>query len=228
MNFKVFKFKNSSTLVVLFFVSNIILGQKQESKNSITTSYGFVSFFYVPNIITTEYFQNDTTINEFSSKTYVYVTDRKIKPVTIKYETYLTKKSTIGFIAMYNSYSSSGMRIDSTWNPQTNAYTVGFHELRNDYSRLRLQIAYTRYYYLNHPKLNTFLNCSAGASFDISKTYVDGMKTSNSANQLSIGSFPISLRISYGLRYNFIENMGLICEFGLGGPLVNIGLCAKF
>ena len=67
--------------------------------------------------------------------------------------------------------------------------------------------------------------------------YKNSLVSSNNPNdQVSVddlnNSFlnilPVAFRLGIGLRYYFIENLGVCVEAGIGGPLVQAGLSGKF
>lgn len=49
-----------------------------------------------------------------------------------------------------------------------------------------------------------------------------------SVNNSFLNIIPISFRLGAGLRYFFTKNFGASVEAGIGGPIIQGGLCAKF
>ena len=47
-------------------------------------------------------------------------------------------------------------------------------------------------------------------------------------NNSFLNVIPISFRLGIGLRYFFTENIGISAEAGIGGPIIQGGLCGKF
>ena len=47
-------------------------------------------------------------------------------------------------------------------------------------------------------------------------------------NHSFLNVVPVAFRLGIGLRYFFIKNVGICAEAGIGGPLIQGGLCGKF
>ncbi len=50
----------------------------------------------------------------------------------------------------------------------------------------------------------------------------------NDLNNSFLNILPVAFRLGIGLRYYFIENLGVCVEAGIGGPLVQAGISGKF
>ena len=203
---------------------------KPYKKFNLSIGYGLVSYFYSPNQETTTYFMADSIGPIQSSQTDRIVTDIKIKPIFLRFDYKWDKKNSLGFMFTYNGYKASGTRIDSTWNGSS-GYTVSNSDLFYSMHRLRSQVVYTRHFFVDRPKVNTYFYTALGFNLKFNKfkeqNKEGGQIPSSSGMDVSRG-FPITGRLCYGLRYNFSESMSLLTEVGLGGPLLSIGLTAKF
>lgn len=198
-------------------------------KFNLSAGYGLASFFFSPNQQTTIYYQFDSTNNHMSSQTDLVVTDVKINPIFLRFDYKWDKKNSIGFMAMYNGYKASGTRTDSVWNAATSQFDVSQGKLSYSMQRIRLQVVYTRHFYVDRPRVNTYFYTSLGFNLKFNKTEAQTISSLPSDAGLTLtGSFPFSSRVCYGLRYNFSKSMSLLTEVGLGGPLLSIGLTAKF
>jgi hypothetical protein len=198
-------------------------------KFNLSAGYGLVSYFYSPNQEVTVYYISDSINNIRSSQTDIIVTDVKIKPLFLRFDYKWDKKNSIGFMATYNGYRASGTRTDSIWNSNSSTYDVSTNSLFYSMHRLRFQVVYTRHFFVDRPKVNTYFYTALGANLKFSKFREENQEgvPGDSSFDLSRG-FPIASRLCYGLRYNFSKNMSLLTEVGLGGPLLSIGLTAKF
>lgn len=203
--------------------------EKAYKKFNLSIGYGLVSYFYSPNQETTNYYVSDSINNISSSQTDMVFTDVKIKPLYLRFDFKWDKKNSIGFMAIYNGYRASGTRTDSIWNGNNLTYDVSSTNLFYSMHRLRFQVVYTRHFFVDRPRVNTYFYTSLGVNFKFNK-----FKEDNPSGALDYSGFdfsrgfPISSRLCYGLRYNFSESMSLHTEVGLGGPLLSIGLTAKF
>lgn len=205
------------------------LTDKPFKKFNLSAGYGFISYFYSPNQEVTSYYAIDSINNIQSSLTDIVVTDVKIKPFYLRFDYKWDQKNSIGVMATYNGYRASGTRIDSAWNDNTSSYDVSSSRLFYSMSRLRFQVVYTRHFFVDRPRVNTYFYTALGINLKFNKfkeENQEGLPT-ESAFDASSG-FPIASRLCYGLRYNFSESMSLHTEVGLGGPFLSIGLTAKF
>lgn len=203
--------------------------EKPYKKFNLSLGYGLVSYFYSPNQETTVYYPTDTSSLLGSSQTDAVVTDVKINPIFLRFDYKWDKKNSIGFMAIYNGYKASGTRTDSVWNANTMQFDVSSTKLLYSMQRVRLQVVYTRHFFVDRPRVNTYFYTSFGLNLKFNKTQASAISglPSDAGLILSRG-FPISSRLCYGLRYNFSESMSILTEVGLGGPILSIGLTAKF
>ncbi|MNU81939.1 hypothetical protein D3C71_716150 [compost metagenome] len=225
------------TLLIMLFLPVISCAQGQKAdttyrKFNLSVGYGLVSYFYTPNQETTSYYVADTINNIQSSQTNMIVTDIKIKPIFVRFDYKWDKKNSIGFMATYNGYRASGTRTDSIWNENSSAYSISNSKVFYSMHRLRFQVVYTRHFFVDRPRVNTYFYTALGVNLKFNKYKEEsqggeGILPSSSGFDVSRG-FPIASRICYGLRYNFSKSMSLLTEVGLGGPLLSIGLTAKF
>jgi hypothetical protein len=203
--------------------------EKTYKKFNLSIGYGLVSYFYSPNQEITNYYVSDSINNISSSQTDVVVTDVKIKPLFLRFDYKWDKKNSIGFMAIYNGYRASGTRTDSIWNGNTSMYEISSTDLFYSMHRLRFQVVYTRHFFVDRPRVNTYFYTSLGVNLKFNRSKEESAEGLPNYSSFDISpGFPISSRLCYGLRYNFSESMSLLTEFGLGGPLLSIGLTAKF
>ncbi len=220
------------TLLTLVLIPVIGCAQVVDStfkKFNLSAGYGLISYFDSPNQEVTYYYPSDTVSNTMSSQTDIVVTDVKIKPIYLRFDYKWNQKNSIGFMAIYNGYRASGTRTDSIWNGNSSTYDVSSNGIFYSMHRLRFQVVYTRHFFVDRPRVNTYFYTSLGINLKFNKFKEENQEGSpnDSGFDLSRG-FPISSRLCYGLRYNFSESMSLFTEVGLGGPFLSIGLTAKF
>jgi hypothetical protein len=198
-------------------------------KINVSLGYGLASYFYSPNQEVTKYYLTDTLNSIYSSQTKIVVTDVKIKPLYLRFDYKWDPKNSIGLMTTFNGYIASGERTDSIWNESVSNYSISKSDLFYSMYRLRIQMVYTRHFFVDRPRVNTYFYTALGANliFSKSKEATSSGLPSDSGLNVSRG-FPIAGRICYGLRYKFSENMCLHTEVGLGGPLLSLGLTAMF
>jgi hypothetical protein len=203
--------------------------EKTHKKFNLSLGYGLVSYFYSPNQEITNYYVIDSINNITSSQTDVVVTDVKIKPLYLRFDYKWDPKNSIGFMATYNGYLASGTRTDSIWNTNTSTHDISKTDLFYSMHRLRFQVVYTRHFFVDRPRVNTYFYTALGVNLKFNKSKENNQNGLPAYSNFNVSpGFPISSRICYGLRYNFSEHMSLFTEMGLGGPLLSIGLTAKF
>lgn len=219
-------------LFTAFLLPGMVFAQAPEKpykKFHLSAGYGLVSYFYSPNQEITNYYTTDSTNTIQSSQTNIVVTDIKIKPLFIRFDYKWHEKHSIGFMATYNGYRASGTRTDSIWDGTNSMYAVYSTDLLYSMHRLRFQVVYTRHFFVDRPKVNTYFYAALGANLKFDKIKEENKEGLPNYSSFTITrGFPIASRICYGLRYNFSESMSLLTEVGLGGPLLSIGLTAKF
>lgn len=217
------------TGLLLPLITYAQLADSTFKKFNLSAGYGLVSYFYSPNQEVTMYYTSDSINNIQSSQTDIVVTDIKIKPLFLRFDYKWDQKNSIGFMATYNGYRASGTRIDSIWNGTSSSYDVSSNGIFYSMHRLRFQVVYTRHFFVDRPKVNTYFYTALGVNLKFNKFREEKQEglPDYSGFDLSRG-FPISSRLCYGLRYNFSESMSLLTEVGLGGPFLSIGLTAKF
>lgn len=198
-------------------------------KFNLSVGYGLISYFTTPNQEVTYDYLNDTADYMMSSQTDILVTNVKIKPIYVRFDYKWDKKNSIGFMATYNGYSASGTRTYAIWNNNSSSYDASSNGIFYSMHRLRFQVVYTRHFFVDRPRVNTYFYTAFGYNLKITKFRVENQEglPTDSGLDLSRG-FPVASRLCYGLRYNFSKSMSLLTEVGLGGPFLSIGLTAKF
>lgn len=221
-----------STLLIGIFIPVIACAQTADStfkKFNLSAGYGLISYFYSPNQEVTTYYMSDSVNGIQSSQTDIVVTDIKIKPFYLRFDYKWDKKNSIGLMATYNGYQASGIRTDSIWNSSTSNYDISSNGIFYSMHRLRFQVVYTRHFFVDRPRVNTYFYTAFGLNLKFSKFREENQEglPGDAGFDVSRG-FPIASRLCYGLRYNFSKSMSLHTEVGLGGPFISIGLTAKF
>lgn len=210
-------------------ISSAQIADTSYQKFNLSLGYGLASYFYSPNQEVTNLILTDTLNSIYSSQTKVVVTDMKIKPLFLRFDYKWDPKNSIGLMATFNGYRASGSRTDSIWNSSTSSYTISNSNLFYSMYRLRIQVVYTRHFFVDRPRVNTYFYTALGANFNFNKTKETNPSGLSDPSGFTVSrGFPIASRVCYGLRYNFSKNMSILTEVGLGGPLFSLGLTARF
>ncbi len=127
------------------------------------------------------------------------------------------------FAAVTAKYSevSSVYQNNGTYIYQTNNYTARMTKQRI-LAKFNIHFATSKY-------LDPY--ATAGLGYKASLVTSDNPNDQQSVynvNNAFLNVIPISFRLGIGLRYFFTENIGISAEAGIGGPIIQGGLCGKF
>lgn len=202
----------------------------QDSTNySVSLSYGVGALFFTPNLQNYSSYDFDSAAMQGSTRIEQLSTDLKIKPFLLKFDMDITPRKSIGLQFIYNGFTASGTRIDSVWVPASGTYNVEEKNTKYTMNRFRVQATFTWHFYHKNPLFESYFYTGLGWSSKYRKYRVGNEERNPSeAPVFELINFPISMRLAYGFRFNFTERFGLQTEIGLGGPLLSIGLSAKF
>lgn len=205
---------------------------KTDTKYTLSIGYGIGSLFFTPNYSITQNLYYDT-IDTLSFQTEQLSTDLKIKPILAKFSFKINERSSLGIQCIYNGYIASGMTVDSIWVESTQSYTVNRFQTKYVMNRFRVQLVYIRNFTHKNPRFESSFYTALGWSNKFRK-YYENDKKADYTNTPFAGGFgaevnnPISIRLAYSVCINLSDRLGLHTEFGLGGPLLTIGLTTKF
>lgn len=101
------------------------------------------------------------------------------------------------------------------------------YEYKAMMNRLRIQVGFNYHFNFSDPQLDAYFGVAAGSNkryWSVSTTEPN----SNFENETVEGTLlPVSMRLRFGGRYYFSENVGMNMELGLGGPILSAGLSIK-
>lgn len=223
-------FSSMLAMALLLVVFKPVNASAQDStRYSVSLGYGVGALFFTPDLQNYSSYDLDSATMQESVRIEQLSTDLKIKPIMLKFDMDITPKKSIGLQLIYNGFTSSGTRLDSIWVPATGTYTVEEKSTQYTMNRFRVQATFTWHFYHKNPLFESFFYTGLGWSRKYRKYRVGNESPSyDEAPVFDIINFPVSIRLAYGFRFNFTERFGLQTEIGLGGPLLSIGLSAKF
>lgn len=133
----------------------------------------------------------------------------------------------VGVDMMYNYVDFKYQMIDTTWIGDELLFTS------NDYHSImkRIRVHFRLNYHMEHdnPRFDSYFGIGLGynnRTFYSTKNDIDN--TSEFKSRIQLLPLPISARVCYGGRFYFSQNIGLVGEVGLGGPLLSLGLALKY
>lgn len=193
----------------LFLAANANAQAVQRGNVNIDAYYGFPNF---GKTLTKNISDNNETVGKV----------RGLGPLGVRAEYMLADKFGLGIDFIYNSLSSD-ITYDSLNNDQTLYRT--YHGTAS-MQRIRVQLRFN-YHFVSTEKLDVYTGIGAGTNTRIWK--VKSTDPGYKFNSIATGTLlPMSMRLAVGMRYFFIPNLGVNAEIGIGGPLVSVGISAKF
>lgn len=141
-------------------------------------------------------------------------------PLGIVYEHMMTDKVGLGAEIGYSKFSATYSEQDT--DPNGNIYTA---HASLDWTVFRAQLR-LNIHFVQNEKFDCYFLLSAGykkTSFGVK--YDDSYQHNNISYTLPI---PIGIKPGIGIRYFFIENLGLNVEIAIGNPVMCGGLSFKF
>jgi len=105
--------------------------------------------------------------------------------------------------------------------------TQTFHYKATLYKQRAL--ARVNFHFATTDKFDTYGTVGCGYKASLLKSdNPDDQQLVKDFNTTFINLFPISYRLGIGVRYFFTKNIGISAEAGIGGPIIQAGLCGKF
>lgn len=133
----------------------------------------------------------------------------------------------VGVDLMYNYVDFKYQMNDTTWfGDNTIIKSDNFHSVME---RLRIHFRVNYHFEHNNPRFDTYIGFGLGynnRTYRSTKNSIDN--TEEFKNRIQLIPFPVSARVCVGGRYYFSQYVGLVGEFGLGGPLISVGLAFKY
>ncbi len=182
--------------------------------------YGYPYMFgrYVKQVIDEENTNGNNTSN---------ASVKNLNHLGFKFEYMINKLVGLGLDYTYAQVSGKYTETNSVYQSggnytyQTNNYNVLLKK-----QRLLARINF-------HVGTSKFLDpyATAGLGYKISILSSDNpydQQDVNDINNSIINTFPIAFRLGFGLRYFPTKNFGICAEAGIGGPVIQAGLCGKF
>lgn len=141
-----------------------------------------------------------------------------IGPAGIRLEYMLADRFGMGVDFIYNTFVFKYSEVDSvgaTWS------------YKNGMNRTRIHLRFNYHLSSSNENLDRYLGLGAGTNNR--KWYYGSDELGYiAADEVSATAIPFSMRLAFGIRYYFLENLGLNAEIGIGGPIVSAGLSVKF
>ena len=137
----------------------------------------------------------------------------------------LTDNIGLGF-----DFNSNFVKAEYSSRDTTNLNDVQYVTVSNfttTMNRIRFHARFNYHFDTYHPFFDSYFGVGLGSN---KKTYLstkDGVDNTKEFTDQLLFTLPFSMRICLGGRYYFSQNFGVSGEFGLGGPLISVGLSVK-
>ena len=146
-----------------------------------------------------------------------------------------------GFRVEYMIQDNIGIGVDAIFNYVTTNYKELDTVLLNDQvlittsdvlaqmKRARIHFRFNYHFDGINPHLDTYFGAGIGTNNRTFYSTRNGVDNTDEFRQsMHLIPVPISMRICVGGRYYFSRNIGVVGEFGFGGPLISLGLSLKY
>jgi opacity protein-like surface antigen len=210
-----------TSLLILITVQNSLHAQNDKSTNCVKKGnfifdafYGYPYLFgqYVKQAIN-QNSVNDiavTNFNHVGGKCEYMITDMIGLGLEYTYATVHAKYSET------NSVYQNGIYVN-----QINNYTASITKQRI--------LAKFNIHFATSKHLDPYATAGIGFKQSIVKSdNINDQQDVHDLNNSFLNIFPVSFRLGAGLRYYFIENLGVCVEAGIGGPIIQGGITGKF
>jgi hypothetical protein len=150
-----------------------------------------------------------------------------LAPSGIRGEYLIDDNIGVGFDFMYNYADLTYKEIDTLW--QNDQMIINYNSVESLMKRYRLQFRFNYHFDSNNPRFDSYFGIGLGynnRTFQSNRNGIDN--TQEFRERVQILPFPISMRVCYGGRFYFSQNVGIVGEIGLGGPLFSVGLALKY
>lgn len=140
--------------------------------------------------------------------------------VNLGYEYRVSRSFSMGIMGYYSQFSSEGtMTLDSSSIESKATFTT---------NRFRIQARFNYQFNVSDPDLDVYIGGAIGTNRRTNTLFINDVRNTDPAKTPVTLSIPFSMRIYVGMRYTIYKNLGVHVEFGLGGPLTNVGINYRF
>jgi hypothetical protein len=94
-------------------------------------------------------------------------------------------------------------------------------------NRFRFQARFNYHFDTYHPFFDSYFGIGIGSNKKKYSSYKNGIDNTKEFTDEILLILPFSMRVCVGGRYYFSQNFGISGEFGVGGPLISVGLSLK-
>ncbi len=142
-----------------------------------------------------------------------------------------------GFRFEYMVKDNLGVGVDAIFNNinakyrQLDASSLDLTDTIIDAIMKRTRIQFRLNYHLDgiNPRFDSYFGFGLGTNRRTFRATKNGVNNATEFEEnLGLISVPFSMRVCIGSRYYIARNIGIVGEFGFGGPLVSLGLSLKY
>lgn len=218
-------------LLLVILVIPFVNFSQIENRHKISLEYSLIATKNQLRIYSIEYevdtFGMNTSIDQ--SKTITQLnTVFKLKPIQLQYDYFLNEKSSINLSFNVSSYSSSGFKIDSIWNPNLLTYNVSEKKLDYGMFRTKILFGYMRHFRLKNDRFTLFGLVKLG--YSINKQYYSENNIEKDVDNsiFAVAGNTLNGMFAFGVNYKIIPKLEFSSSIGVGGSVLSFGLRKSF
>jgi hypothetical protein len=150
-----------------------------------------------------------------------------LAPSGFRFEYMVKDNLGVGVDAIFNNIHATYKQFDTISLDQTETVTI----TTIDAIMKRTRIQFRLNYHLDgvNPHFDSYLGFGLGTNRRTFRATKNGVNNATEFEEtLGLISVPFSMRVCVGSRYYISRNIGIVGEFGFGGPLISLGLSLKY
>ena len=196
---------------------------EKESENCVTKGKFIIDAYYGFPYVAGSYVKSVFTSNNGTNNNNSVESVTNWNHIGGKFEYMVTDGIGIGL-----EYSYAAVDVKYTEDKFANQSTIQTYHYTATLYKQRI-LARVNFHFGTSKKIDPYATVGVGYKVSL-------LKSNNPDDQKSIADFnnnfsnlvPISYRLGIGMRYFFSENIGISAEVGIGGAIVQGGICGKF
>ena len=150
-----------------------------------------------------------------------------LAPSGFRFEYMVKDNLGVGIDAIFNNIHANYKQFDTVSLDLTETIIVN----QIDAIMKRTRIQFRLNYHLDgiNPRFDSYFGFGLGTNRRTFRATKNGVNNATEFEEnLGLISVPFSMRVCIGSRYYIARNIGIVGEFGFGGPLISLGLSLKY
>lgn len=216
--------RNLLERIIIISIICIVTTRETKAQEEKPFIFGFEAYYGFPNLFSD--IVENTYENQFNFTDYAL---SDFGPTGVRGEIFINKHIAFGIDANYATSKLEWINSHSEYDPFSGTYikTKDYH-YRIDVTRFRLLSRFNAHFVTTR-YFDWYMSTGLGYnSSQVTLTTDDPSKSYRQENHFPFATLPFCMRVGMGGRYYFVKNAGVGFELGFGGPLLSLGLNARF